>query len=176
MHQEKADHRALEVGPWYDRSGKGRGFAVGLALKQSVYKIRMLAQEHRQWPRPDAVGVIFPEKITATVAIDEQVGIDHSAARLHVAYVIAQSFCADRPASNQGGSIVDPGAKRRGCPGKADRKLMVLSPSREDQPILLAGLVHFGRPKVGFLSPFSSPFGLSTFGEGKSLELPMHEI
>src|SRR5437763_16654351 len=120
----------------------------------------MLAQEHRQWPRPDAVGVVFPEQIATVVYVGENVAIDDAAAERRV----RTAGRIDLFARDQRMPVVDEWAKRIVRTSKADRERVVLAPRGVSDPIFIADLRHLRRPEIGDVAPFGSPLGLKSFG------------
>ena len=92
-----------------------------LRSEQLVDQIGVLAQQHRQGARPDAVRVVFPEQIALAVAIDEQMGVDDFAAHLRHGRIVAETRRVERLAGDQRRTVVDPRPERRGrsAPGRS---------------------------------------------------------
>ena len=137
----------------------------------------MSAQEHRERTRPDAVRVVLPEQVTlAGRFIEEQVGIDDSAAHSRLRRVVAEAGGVDRLAGNQGRAIVDPRPKRRGRPCKPDGERVVDLPGSEHRPVFTARARHLWRPEVRRIAALGGPIGLVPGGEDEALGLPALQV
>jgi len=176
LHHEEADHRALLVRPGYDRCRERGGAAVFLGLEQAADQLRVIAQQHRERPRPDAVRVILPEEVGRSVRVHEEVGIDHAAAHQRLGGIVAEAGGIHRLAGDQRRAIVDPRPGRAGAACEPDRQRVRCLAGGVDDPILAADLVHLRRPKVGDVAPLGAPMRQVAFGKDEALRLPMMEV